>query len=77
LSLAYAACRSTAFTFDEIAYSAAAQDEAARAVIRERYERRLAEVELLVAAAVPTDAASAPVLESLRHKLAEKRKGLP
>ncbi|HEX5138263.1 MAG TPA: hypothetical protein VFY93_14900 [Planctomycetota bacterium] len=77
LSMAYAACRSRAFTLDEIAYAAAGNDEAARAAIRERYERRLAEVEQLVAAAVPTDAASGPVLESLRHKLAEKRNTVP
>ncbi|MCK6459409.1 MAG: hypothetical protein L6Q95_05885, partial [Planctomycetes bacterium] len=73
LSMAYAACRSRAFTLDQVAYAAAGADAAKKAEIRERYMRRLGEVERLVAAAVPADASGGPVLESLRRRLADLR----
>jgi hypothetical protein len=75
LSLAYAACRSRAFYLDQAAYAAAAEG-VPREEIRDRYLRRLEEVERLVAAAVPEDAASGPVLETLRRRLSEQRSAL-
>jgi hypothetical protein len=79
LSMAYAACRSRAFTLDQVAYAAAAPGSPGdpRAGIRERYMRRIEEVERLVAAAVLSDASSGPVLESLNRRLAELRRGIP
>ncbi len=75
-SMAYAACRSRAFTLDQVAYAAAGPDAAPKAEIRERYARRLEEVERLVAAAVPADESSGPVLESLRRRLSDLRTAL-
>jgi hypothetical protein len=74
LTMAYAAVDSAAFHTDRAAYAAAAPGAEGdpRAEIRARYERRLAEVELLIDAAVPKGEGSAPVLESLRRHLSNQ-----
>ena len=78
LTMAYAAVGSTSFHADRAAYAAAipGAEGDPRAEIRARYERRLAEVELLIDAAVPKGEGSAPVLESLRRHLATQASSL-
>ncbi|MFI5403608.1 MAG: hypothetical protein ACHQ1G_11780, partial [Planctomycetota bacterium] len=74
ITMAYRAVGSAAFYADRAAYAAADPGSAsdARAQIRARYERRLAEAELLIDAAVPDGEGSALVLESLRTRLADQ-----
>jgi len=76
ISLAYAAINSNAFYLDQASFevAAASGEPAKQAEIREGYERRLREVEMLIDAAVPPDSEGAgPLIESLRKKLEEKR----
>ncbi len=75
VTLAYRAVGSGAFDEDRIEYATAAEG-APRAGIRARYERRLAEVELLIHAAIPPGEGSGPLLESLRRQLADRASGL-
>jgi len=73
VKMAYSAIGSRAFYVDQGAY-AAAGDAGSRAKIRERYMRRIEEVEMLVEAVRPADPAARPVLlDSLRRRLAEQR----
>jgi hypothetical protein len=76
MTMAYAACSSDAFYGDAIAYGAAGTGEA-REGIRERYERRLTEIEGLIKAALAEEPAGSPALESLRRHLDAQRARLP
>lgn len=70
ITMAYKAVGSAAFHADREACDAAAPGAAE---IRARYERRLAEAELLIEAAVPQDEGAGIVLDSLRRQLAGQR----
>ncbi len=78
ITMAYAAVDSGGFYADRAAYAAAdpGAEGDPRAEIRARYERRLAEAELLIDAAVPPGEGSGSVLESLRRHLADQAAGL-
>lgn len=79
ITMAFKAAGSRAFYTDADAYALAASggEGDPRAAIRERYERRLEEAELLVAAAVPQDEGAGQTLQSLHRRLAEHRARLP
>jgi hypothetical protein len=73
VALAYAAAGSRAFYADQAAYGVATAggEGPPPEEIRARYERRLLEVEQLIAVAVAPD--NGPALESLRRRLTEQR----
>jgi len=74
VTMAYAAVGSRAFYIDQGQYNAAGAGAAGeRAQIRERYLRRLEEVERLIDAAVPPGETSRTLIESLRSRIAEHR----
>jgi len=79
IKLAYAAVNSNAFYLDKARFDVAAAggDPVPQAEIREVYDRRLREVELIIEAAVPAEVEGAgPLLESLQRRLEEKRQVL-
>ncbi len=72
VTMAYKAVGSAAFYADRAAHDAAAPGPE-RAAVRERYDRRLVEVELLIDAAVPPGEGNATVLDNLRRRLTTLR----